>query len=146
MNLRFFSVVLGSAVGLVALAACTTSETTGSGGAGSGTGGGSSASTAASGGGSASSTAGVGGAGGGGACATCNDVITNGADPNTLCAGPAADAYDALATCTCDATNGKCATQCGDNACMGMDPSADCVTCLQDPQGCQTEISDCGSN
>lgn len=152
MNIRSLLVAV-SAMSTLALAACTVS-TTGT----SGSGGSTSSSTTSSGtagggtggegtGGENTGGAGGGGVGGGSGCdmaLTCADVVTNGGAEN-LCSGTdAAKAYDDLSACTC---TGACATDCGDNVCMGMTVSAACQTCVLDTQaGCGNEFQTCSNN
>ena len=121
----------------------STTTTTGTGGTG-GSGG------SATGGGT--SVGGSGGSGGGPACVNCIDFLLDypntpatdlcgyvSGDPMTgdlMCdADSSCSKYSDFSECTCVTT---CADACGDSACMGMPPSADCITC-SDSQCAESE-------
>ncbi len=149
MNMRSLTVILG-ALAAVALGACTVESTTNS----TGTGGGTSATSTGVTSTSVASTGGSGGAGGDATTSTgtamcdptytCVDAIAQGSgNPAELCDGPARMQFDALAACTC---SGECAVECADNACMQLDPSAECKACLSTPDtGCKKEFDACVS-
>ncbi len=145
MNMRLFTVL--SAVSVLGLVACST-ETSGGGGAGGGTGGGgtTTSSSTTSNGGTGGQGGGTGGAGGGGTCATCLDYLSDPAvNAEDLCTdnGPpsSADILAALEACTCvDA----CATDCGDNACQGLDATTACQDCVI--ANCSNEYGDCSND
>jgi len=146
MNIRLFSVVL-TAVGSLALAACTVTTTDGSGGSG-GSGG---DPTTGSGSTSNSSSAGVGGMGTGGmgtggmpACQTCGEVITPpDGDLNLICA-TSSDIFNALNECVCGGGGmmGACEAECTDStmACFawGMLPDP-CIMCRTAMCGNETD-------
>jgi hypothetical protein len=152
MKMQSLKVILGT-IAAFALGACelvTSTGSTGSGGATSATG---ATTTSGNPDTSATSTAGSGGAGGAattttgtGMCDpkyTCSKAIAQGTgDPALLCEGTTAQTnFDALATCTC---SGNCATSCGDNACMQLEPSAACKACLVTADtGCKKEFDAC---
>jgi hypothetical protein len=73
---------------------------------------------------------------------TCVEAISQmTGDPALLCDGPARMNFDALAACTC---SGACAASCTDNACMQLEPSAPCKTCLVTATtGCKKEYDAC---
>lgn len=77
---------------------------------------------------------------------TCAEAITPpGADPGKLCEGSSSAAlHDALIQCACVE---RCPNECGDTACVGIDGSAVCKVCIQDPAfGCMPQVEDCASD
>ena len=163
MSTRLFTFTL-AAFALCALGACSSESTgstttSGSGGSGSGTTGTGGAATGT--GGAATGTGG--GATGTGGAATgtgaststgtggsdCNAKLTCGealdGDPTQLCDGPSGNLYDKYYACACD-PNGNCFEACGENACKGLDQTADCKACLQGTAvgaNCSKEFNAC---
>jgi hypothetical protein len=151
MNRNFY-LVLGAGA-LLALAACTVTETTtGTGGSGGTTTTNSTGNTGGSGNvGNTGGSGGVGNTGGGGgaSCINCADWITSCAsacaDPATICAGAATDAYNALAECAC----GECLTDCPEDVCPGGtgagggDACGTCQTAAVTGAACSTELGAC---
>ena len=73
-------------------------------------------------------------------CASCNDIIALG-NPYDPCPGESLMAYKSLNACVCA---GVCEAACGTNVCDGLDITAECETCVGDPQlGCGDELEAC---
>lgn len=87
--------------------------------------------------------------GSGGSCDptyTCAEAITPpDVDPGKLCKGSISAAiHDALIQCACV---DRCPSECGDTACAGLDGSAICKGCIQDPAfGCLPQLEACAND
>jgi hypothetical protein len=74
---------------------------------------------------------------------TCAQAITPpDVDPGKLCEGSSSAAlHDALIQCACVE---RCPIECGNTACVGIDGSASCKACIQDPGfGCLPQLEAC---
>jgi hypothetical protein len=78
---------------------------------------------------------------------SCAEAVTPGS-MGDVCPGTASEMlYNALADCSCakDAAMMGCKDVCGDNLCMGMDPSTDCGKCVQ-TGNCTAEFGACSGD
>lgn len=157
MNMKYLSILVGACLAVAGVSGCVIVDDNsgGSAGAGVGASGGAGGSGAAGGSVGGTAGAGVGGGGAGGSmdceapaegdCYKCAEWITYEVvcDANDLCAA-SSDIYKAFSDCVCE---GACKDACGDNACMQLEPSADCTTCIDDDAaGCGVEQGECNND
>jgi hypothetical protein len=77
----------------------------------------------------------------GAACVGCSQALQGGGNP---CPGTSQTLFQNVANCLC---SGKCAAQCANNACAGMQADAACQNCAFDTvKGCGNEVNACLAN
>lgn len=70
-------------------------------------------------------------------CSKCAEVAAGDGDPTNVCPS-SLDTFSKLSTCVCQ---DHCKSTCGDNVCVGGNPTGDCSSCIQ--ANCAAELQAC---